>query len=106
MGGPSWHTAWLCRTFDMFDSTTLQLAQESLWLVLLLAGPPVLVAAVVGILIAFVQAATQLQEQTFQFAAKLVAVVLTIFATASLMGGALFQFTDRVFSDFPIMFGA
>jgi len=59
----------------MFDSTTLQLAQESLWLVLLLAGPPVLVAAVVGILIAFVQAATQLQEQTFQFAAKLLAVV-------------------------------
>lgn len=87
----------------MFDSTALQLAQESLWLVLLLAGPPVLVAALVGIAIAFVQAATQLQEQTFQFAAKLVAVALTIFVTASLLGGTLFQFTDRVFSEFPLM---
>ena len=87
----------------MFDSTALQLAQESLWLVLLLAGPPVLVAALVGIAIAFVQAATQLQEQTFQFAAKLVAVALTIFVTASLLGGTLFQFTDRVFSEFPVM---
>lgn len=91
----------------MFKATALQLAQESLWLVLLLAGPPVAVAAVVGILIAFVQAATQLQEQTFQFAAKMVAVVLTIFATASLMGGTLYRFTDRVFTEFPtVMFGA
>jgi len=87
----------------MFDYTALQLAQESLWLVLLLAGPPVLVAAVVGLLIAFVQAATQLQEQTFQFAAKLVAVVLAIFFTSTFMGGTLFQFTDRIFSEFPIM---
>jgi len=91
----------------MFDTNALQLAQESLWLVLLLAGPPVLVAAVVGILIAFVQAATQLQEQTFQFAAKLVAVTLTIFVTASLIGGSLFQFTDRIFSGFPhMLYGA
>ncbi len=87
----------------MFDSVALQLAQESLWLVLLLAGPPVLVAALVGIVIAFVQAATQLQEQTFQFAAKLIAVAATIFVTASLLGGTLFQFTDRVFSEFPVM---
>jgi len=87
----------------MFDITAIRLAQESLWLVLLLAGPPVLVAAVVGLLIAFVQAATQLQEQTFQFAAKLVAVAMAIFFTASFMGGTLYQFTDRIFSDFPFM---
>ena len=87
----------------MFESTALQLAQDSLWLVLILAGPPVAVAALVGILIAFIQAATQLQEQTFQFAAKLVAVVITLFFTATLIGGALFQFTDKIFSGFPYL---
>jgi len=85
----------------MIDSEVLQLTQQALWLVLILAAPPVLVAALVGFLIAFLQAATQLQEQTLQFAAKFVAVIVTIFITASLMGSTLFQFTNRIFTDFP-----
>ncbi|MCF6211511.1 MAG: flagellar biosynthetic protein FliQ [Gammaproteobacteria bacterium] len=39
-------------------------------------------------MIAFIQAATQLQEQTFQYAAKFFAIVLVIFLTASLSGHA------------------
>ena len=81
------------------NAEVMQLTQQALWLVLILAAPPVAVAALVGILIAFVQAATQLQEQTFQYAAKFFAIVVTIFATASLMGGSLYRFTDRIFSD-------
>jgi hypothetical protein len=41
-----------------------------------------MVAAVVGPLIAFVQAATQLQEQTPQMRPKFFAIVVTIFVTA------------------------
>ena len=59
------------------------------------------VAAVVGLIVALVQAATQLQEQTFQYAMKFFAIVVTIFATASLAGAGLYRFTDRIFSDFP-----
>ena len=87
----------------MFDSDVLQLTQQALWLTLILAAPPVVVAALVGLLIAFIQAATQLQEQTFQYAVKFFAVVLTIFVTASLMGATLYQYSDRIFSDFPNM---
>ena len=83
----------------MIDGDVLQFTREALWLVLILASPPVVVAALVGLLIALVQAATQLQEQTFQYAAKFFAIVVTIFATASLMGGSLYRFTDRIFSD-------
>jgi len=82
----------------MLNNEVLELTQQALWLVVILAGPPVAVAALVGILIAFVQAATQLQEQTFQYAAKFIAIVLTIFATASLMGSTLFRYSDRIFS--------
>lgn len=85
----------------MIGSEAMQLTLQSLWLVLLLSAPPVLVAAVIGLVIAILQAATQIQEQTFQFAAKLVAIVLTIFVTAALLGGTLYQFSDRIFSDFP-----
>lgn len=87
----------------MLDSDVLQLTQQALWLTLLLAAPPVIVAAVVGLLIAFIQAATQLQEQTFQYAVKFIAIVITIFLTASLLGSTLFQYSDRIFSNFPNM---
>ena len=83
----------------------IELTQQALWLVLVLAGPPVAVAALVGILIAFVQAATQLQEQTFQYAAKFFAIVVTIFVTASLMGGSLYGFAVRVFDELPRLAG-
>ena len=79
--------------------------QQALWMIVVLAGPPVVVAAAVGLLIAFVQAATQLQEQTFQYAAKFFAIVVTIFATASLMGGSLYAFAIRIFDEFPAMAG-
>ena len=81
----------------------IQLTHQALWLVLVLSAPPVIVAAIVGLLIAFVQAATQIQEQTFQYAAKFFAIVLTIFLTASLLGGTLMQYTDRVMSGFAGM---
>jgi len=81
----------------------IQLTQQALWFVLLLSAPPILVAAVVGLLIAFVQAATQLQEQTLQYVAKFFAIIITIFITASLLGGGLYAFSDRVFSGFAGM---
>ena len=57
----------------MAGSEAMQLTLQALWLVLLLSAPPVLVAAIVGLLVAIIQAATQIQEQTFQYAAKFAA---------------------------------
>ena len=87
----------------MGSSEIIQLTQQALWFVLLLSAPPIVVAAIVGLVIALVQAATQLQEQTLQYAAKFFAIVITIFITASMLGGGLYQFGDRVFSDFAGM---
>jgi type III secretion HrpO family protein len=87
----------------MYSIEALQLTQQALWLILLLSAPPVVVAALVGLVIAFIQAATQLQEQTFQYAAKFFAIVLTIFVTASLLGGSLYHYSDRIFSEFPAL---
>ncbi|MCF6211507.1 MAG: type III secretion system export apparatus subunit SctS [Gammaproteobacteria bacterium] len=89
----------------MFSNEAIQLTQEALWLILLLSAPPVAAAAIVGLVIAFIQAATQLQEQTFQYAAKFFAIVLVIFLTASLLGGSLYHFSDRIFSQFPTLVG-
>ena len=84
-------------------SETMELTREALTLVMLLAAPSVVVAALAGLLIAFIQAATQLQEQSFQYAVKFFAVVVTIFVTASFTGATLFEFTSRIFSEFPTL---
>ena len=87
----------------MSDSQVIQLTIEALWLILILAGPPVVAASVVGIIIAFIQAVTQIQEQTTQYTAKLFAIVFTIFITASLLGSTIYNYSDRIFSEFFII---
>lgn len=79
----------------------LELTKQALWLTLILSGPPVGAAALVGLLVAFLQAATQLQEQTFAYALKFLSIVIALFVTASLIGGTLYTFADRLFTDFP-----
>jgi len=81
----------------------VQLTYDALWLVLILSAPPIVVAAVAGLLVAVVQAATQIQEQTLQYTVKFFSIVLTLFLTASLLGGSLYRFGDRVFTQFPAL---
>lgn len=79
------------------------LTQDALWLVLILSAPPIIVASVAGLLVAVVQAATQIQEQTLQYTIKFFAIVITLFVTASLLASSLYRFSDRVFSEFPAL---
>ena len=81
----------------------VRLTQDALWLMLMLSGPPILVAAIAGLLVAFIQAATQLQEQTLAFAVKLAAVVITLFLMGALLGETLYEFGTRIFDGFPTM---
>jgi len=83
--------------------SVIQLTREALWLVLVLSAPPIIVASVVGLLVAFLQAATQLQEQTFAYAAKFTAIVVTIFVTSGVLTGTLFTYADKLFKEFPAL---
>ncbi len=76
----------------------VSLTIEALWLILLLSAPPIIAASIVGLLVAIVQAATQLQEQTLQYTLKFFAIVLSIFLTASLVAGSLYAYADNIFS--------
>lgn len=70
---------------------------EALWLVLVLSAPPVVAAALVGLLVAIIQAATQLQEQTLQYALKFFVVVISLFVTGGLVATSLVTFSNRIF---------
>jgi type III secretion protein S len=81
----------------------VQLVREALWLVLVLSAPPIAAASLVGLIVAFLQAATQLQEQTLTYTVKFITVVVTLLIMSSLMGATLLHFADRLFTDFPLM---
>ena len=87
----------------MLESQAVALMNEALWLVLILSAPPIIAASIVGLAVAILQSATQLQEQTLQYTAKFVAIVITIFLTAALLGGSLYRFGDKVFTEFPAL---
>ena len=77
----------------MADPHVLTLTAQALMLVLLLSMPPIIAAAGVGLLISLIQALTQIQEQTLPFAFKLIAVIISIFATARWMGLEIYHYS-------------
>ena len=85
------------------NADVTQLVHEALWLVLALSAPPIIAATVVGLIVAFVQSVTQLQEQTLSFAIKFTTVALTLYLSASLIGATLYRFSDQLFTNFPLM---
>ena len=60
----------------MTPETVIAIAEEGIWTVLIISGPLLIIALVVGLLVSIFQATTQIQEQTLAFVPKIVAVLL------------------------------
>ena len=74
------------------------LANEALILAILVSAPLVGAAAVVGLLFGFLQALTQLQDQTTIFAFKLIVVLGLLLVLLPWMGVLVSAFAERVFA--------
>ncbi|MBS1795835.1 MAG: flagellar biosynthesis protein FliQ [Acidobacteria bacterium] len=75
----------------------LQLANDGLWLILVLSLLPLLASLVVGLVVSLFQALTQIQEQTLTFVPKIIATILVIMITAGWMMETLREFATRAF---------
>ena len=56
----------------------VEMLSLAFWTVLKLAGPVLLVALMIGLIIGIIQAATSINEMTLSFVPKVVLVILTI----------------------------
>lgn len=83
-----------------FKSMLFEYSYEALLLILILSGPPIILASIIGIFVAIFQAATQIQEQTFSFAIKMVAVMVAILFMGGWLGGLIYQFASQIFNNF------
>jgi flagellar biosynthetic protein FliQ len=72
---------------------------------MMLAGPLLLAALGVGLLIGIFQAATQIQEMTLSFIPKLGALVVALLIGGPWMIRTLVEFTTRLFNDIPMLVG-
>jgi len=70
----------------------LELMNQLLWNSLLVAGPVLVVALVVGLAISVLQVATQLQEMTLSYVPKLLASVFVLIAFGPWMIHQITQF--------------
>lgn len=84
----------------MFAAQVYQLSYQSLLLILILSGPPVLISMTLGLFVAIFQAATQIQEQTLSFTVKLIAVIATIMLMGGFLSGQIMAFAGNIFNNF------
>ncbi len=89
----------------MSPDTVIDLSQQALWVITLLAAPMLISALAVGLLIGMFQAATQINEMTLSFIPKLLVLVLSIVVAGSWMLETLLNFTQRLFTTIPGLVG-
>lgn len=81
----------------MNEVDALELVRAAIWTVIIGSGPAVGAAMVIGIVIALVQALTQIQEVTLTFIPKIIAILVVTLLTGSLVGSQIFAFTEMVY---------
>jgi len=70
--------------------------------ILMASGPALGVSLLVGLLISFFQAITQIQEFTLTFVPKIVAVFLCLFLLLPWMAQILINFTVNIIENIPV----
>jgi len=78
------------------DLTITDLVRDLMWTTLLLAGPALIVALVIGLLVSIFQALTSVQEQTMALVPKVLAVMLVLLLLLAPALTILKDYTQRV----------
>ncbi len=82
----------------MNEADALELTRSAIWTVLVVTGPAVGAAMVVGVIVALFQALTQIQEMTLTFVPKILVVLAVLTFGASFIGSQIYMFTEQVYS--------
>ena len=81
----------------MTEDLILEIFREALILVIKIAGPLLLISMLVGLVIAILQAATQVHEQTLTFVPKALTIVVMLLLMAPLMMSSCNEFVTHIF---------
>ena len=79
-----------------FD-TNVNFLEDAFWQIIISAGPVLIVALGIGLIIGIIQAATSINEMTLSFVPKLVLVLLTLVLIANFMLTGLSDYFAFIF---------
>jgi flagellar biosynthesis protein FliQ len=74
----------------------IEIIQEALWLLLKLSAPIMLVALIVGLMVALFQALTQIQEMTLTFVPKIIAIFFCVMMILPWMISTMTDYMDGI----------
>ena len=81
----------------MNEANALDLLQFAIWTTIVASAPAVFVAMAVGVLIALIQALTQIQEITLTFVPKIIAIFLVLSVSAPFIGSQIGRMTTVLY---------
>jgi flagellar biosynthetic protein FliQ len=73
----------------MGGAEALDLARESMWVLVVMCGPIMLVGLVVGVAVGLLQALTQIQEATLVFVPKILSIFVSIILLLPFMAATM-----------------
>ncbi|HAN81149.1 MAG TPA: flagellar biosynthetic protein FliQ [Gammaproteobacteria bacterium] len=89
----------------MLDTAlVIDLGREALWVAVLIAGPLLGIALIVGLLIGIIQAATSINEMTLSFIPKIAALVAVLVLLGSWQVSVIVDFTRKLYERIPTLF--
>ena len=88
----------------MNQADALDIVQSALWTVIVASGPAIGAAMAVGIVIALLQALTQVQEMTLTFIPKIIAILVICSLTAPFIGAVIYSFAEQVYARIEVGF--
>ncbi|QEL64379.1 flagellar biosynthesis protein [Oryzomicrobium terrae] len=89
----------------MNTGTVVEIGRQAVEATILLSGPMLAVALVVGLLISIFQAATSLNEATLSFVPKVLAMFATLIIAGPWMIQTAVDFITRLFTAIPQLIG-
>lgn len=89
----------------MTSEFVLALAERGIYTILLVAGPLLLLALTVGLLVSIFQATTQIQEQTLAFIPKIIAVLIGLVIFGPWMLSRMVEFASDIFQNLNLLVG-
>lgn len=87
----------------MNPEQVMSIAYQGMKLCLYLAGPLLLTALLLGLIISLFQAATQINEMTLSFIPKILGVLTMLVIIGPYLLQLLIDFTTRLFTNIPTM---
>lgn len=85
----------------MTPETVVNIGQQALQIMLLVAAPMLLAALLTGLLVSIFQAATSINEQTLTFIPKLVVMFIVMILAGPWMIGTMTDYMTRLYSSIP-----